>query len=62
MSPDLIYKGIKDFGFPVVIALVLSYIVIQQQKEAQEERASHTVVLIDQISDLREKMEKCYAK
>lgn len=59
---ELVYKGIKDFGFPVVIALVLSYIVIQQQKEAKEERASHTVVLIDQISDLREKMEKCYAK
>ena len=59
---DLIYKALKDFGFPVVIALALLYFMNEQRKEAVEERAQHTAVLIDQLSDLREKvdrMERC---
>jgi hypothetical protein len=31
----------------------------ENQKAAAEERAQHSAIMIDQISDLREKMERC---
>lgn len=51
------YKILKDFGFPVLIALILGYIVIQQQREASAERVDHTTIMIDQIADLRDKLD-----
>lgn len=60
-----VYRLLKDFGFPVVIALGLLYMLNQQQKEASAERVDHTTIMIDQVADLREKidaLEKVCAK
>jgi hypothetical protein len=45
-------KILKEQGLPTLIALGLGYLLWQ----ASEERINHTALLIDQLSDLREKV------
>jgi hypothetical protein len=49
---DTALKILKEQGLPTLIALGLGYLLWQ----ASEERVNHTVLLIDQLSDLREKV------
>jgi hypothetical protein len=49
----------ERYGFPTLVACALLWYMNEMRKESVEERAQHTVVLIDQLSDLREKVGKC---
>jgi len=51
------YKVLREFGFPVLIALGLLYMLNQQQKEASKDRTFNATILIDQIADLRDKID-----
>ena len=66
MNPlaEMALKLLKDYGLPTLIAVGLWYTLDSElkrnaaaleagRKEAAEERASHTVILIDQLSALR---------
>jgi hypothetical protein len=59
---ELAAKILKDYGFPTLVAAFLGAMLWQNGANSAEERASHTAILIDQLSDLREKvatMERC---
>ena len=51
-------KILEKFGLPTLVAVGLGALLTYQTMQATEERASHTAVLIDQLSDLREKVAK----
>ena len=53
---ELAAKILKDYGFPTLVAAFLGAMLWQSGVSAAEERASHTALMIDQISDLREKV------
>jgi hypothetical protein len=59
---ELAYKVLKDYGFPTLVAAFLGAMLWQSGSNAAEERASHTAILIDQLSDLREKVAKLEAE
>lgn len=56
--PELAFKILKDYGFPTLVAAFLGALLWQSGVNSAEERAAHTALLIDQISDLREKVAK----
>jgi hypothetical protein len=53
---ELAMKVMERYGFPTLVAGFLLWNMNEQRKEAVEERAQHTVVLIDQLADLRAKV------
>lgn len=53
---ELALKVLKEYGFPTLVAAFLGAMLWQSGVSATEERASHTAILIDQLSDLREKV------
>jgi hypothetical protein len=53
---DLALKILKEYGFPTLVAAFLGAMLWQSGVNSAEERASHTAILIDQLSDLREKV------
>jgi hypothetical protein len=53
---ELALKVLKEYGFPTLVAAFLGAMLWQQGSNAAEERAQHAALLIDQISDLREKV------
>jgi hypothetical protein len=55
---ELATKILKEYGFPTLVAAFLGAMLWQSGANAAEERASHTAILIDQLSDLREKVAK----
>jgi hypothetical protein len=58
---ELAAKILKDYGFPTLVAAFLGAMLWQTGANSAEERASHTAVLIDQLSDLREKVSRLEA-
>ena len=59
---DLALKVLKEYGFPTLVAAFLGAMLWQSGANAAEERASHTAILVDQLSDLREKVAALEAK
>jgi hypothetical protein len=55
-------KILEKFGLPTLVAVGLGGLLVYQTMGASEERAQHTVLLIDQISDLREKVARLEGK
>ena len=55
----LALKVLKEYGFSTLVACSLLWYMNEMRKDASEERASHTVILVDQFSDLREKVGRC---
>ena len=53
---DLALKILKEYGFPTLVAAFLGAMLWQSDANAAEERAAHTAILVDQLSDLREKV------
>jgi hypothetical protein len=53
---ELALKVLKEYGFPTLVAAFLGAMLWQSGASAAEERAAHTAVLVDQLSDLREKV------
>lgn len=53
MSPRLL-SFVKDVGVPAALALMLGYLLWQQGVDARSERETHTVLLIDRMTALRE--------
>jgi len=43
----------EKYGFPTIIALALAYMMDQQRRESAKERTEHTVILVDQMYELR---------
>jgi hypothetical protein len=58
---ELALKILDRYGLPTLAAAFLGAMLWQQGASAAEERAQHTVLLIDQISDLREKVARLEA-
>jgi hypothetical protein len=56
---DIALKILREFGLPTLLAVGLGALLAYTMQQSAEERASHTALLIDQISDLREKQERC---
>lgn len=56
---DLALKVLDKYGLPTLIALGLGALLWQQMQAATEERAEHTVVLLDRLYDLQVKVERC---
>lgn len=52
---DIALKILREYGFPTLVAAFLGYLLWQ----AGEERVQMTALLIDQISDLRDKVGRC---
>jgi type II secretory pathway component PulF len=46
---------IKKNGFPMLVAVAMGYFVYHQFNANEEDRHTWTAILIDQLSDLREK-------
>jgi hypothetical protein len=59
--PELALKILDRYGFPTLVAAFLGAMLWQSGANAAEERASHTAILVDQISDLREKVARLEA-
>ena len=59
---DLALTVLKEYGFPTLVAAFLGAMLWQSGANAAEERASHTAILVDQLSDLREKVAALEAK
>jgi hypothetical protein len=55
-------KILEKFGLPTLVAVGLGGLLVYQTMGASEERASHTALLIDQLSDLREKVARLEGK
>jgi len=55
---DLAKMLLKQYGILGLLVLGMSAFIWKLQSDATEERASHTALLIDQVSDLREKTER----
>jgi hypothetical protein len=53
---ELAAKILDKYGFPSLVAAALGALLWQSGANAAEERAQHAALLIDQISDLREKV------
>jgi hypothetical protein len=53
---ELAARILKEYGFPTLVAAFLGAMLWQSGANAAEERAQHAALLIDQISDLREKV------
>ena len=62
MDLAAISKFIKQQGFPTLIAVALAYFVYHQFNANREDRNTWTAIIIDQISDLREKTAECIKK
>lgn len=56
--PELALKVLREFGLPTLVAVALGGLLVWTTMQASEERTSHTALLIDQVSDLREKVAK----
>ena len=52
---DTVKWTLEKFGFPTLAALGLGYFLDRAMTAASEERA----IVVDQIADLREKVERC---
>jgi hypothetical protein len=59
---DLAFRVLKEYGFPTLVAAFLGAMLWQSGASAAEERAAHTAILIDQLSDLREKVARLEAR
>jgi hypothetical protein len=55
-------KVLEKFGLPTLVAVGLGGLLVYQTMGASEERTQHTALLIDQISDLREKVARLEGK
>jgi hypothetical protein len=59
---ELVLKVLKEYGFPTLVAAFLGALLWQSGVSAADERATHTAILIDQLSDLREKVARLEGK
>ena len=56
---ELAAKILDKYGFMALVLAALLYMMNENRKDASEERQQHAAIMIDQIADLREKMERC---
>lgn len=53
MTPDLILKVLKQYGFPTLVAIALGFYVMHLDAQATRERETNHKFLWEQINDLQ---------